>query len=133
MKACPRKGCKGQMEKRGDVWVCLQCSHEWQSPHQRNKYLEANKDDIVKDFYNEGTASTLKKWRISQAGWFCISRRWGLKKINGQAKITSSEKLASERDELIFLRGYKRAINDLIQGGVDIKLRIIDNKLVLDE
>ena len=110
VKACPY--CSGQMEKLEDRWKCIQCSREWQSPHQRHKYLEDHKDDII-DLYNkEGTGAVRRVYSISQAGWFGIKKRWGLNKTKS---IT-----------------FNLDLSQLNQGGVNINLRIIDGTLIIE-
>lgn len=120
MKICPH--CKGQMVREEDVWVCLQCSREWRSPHALNKFYELHKQEIIADYYGIGPGKTRTKWRISTGGWYRISKRWYLGK--------SKEEVLEPHDELIFLKGYRACLTDLIKGGAKLNLRNIDSRVL---
>lgn len=132
LRPCPREGCGGQMSREGDIWKCLQCEREWQSPHQRHKFLESHKDDIIKLYYDEGSKAAREAYGISISGWWTISKRWNLDEEPKKPAIISKRTPKAVSEELIFLRGYKRCLEDLLKGGIRIKLRIIDNTLVLE-
>ena len=131
LKPCPREGCGGQMRKEGEVWECLQCSRTWQAPRDKHKYIEAHRFDIEEDYAKEGSVFVQKKWGISPAGWFTIRKRWKLGK--GEKPVYEAITPIKHTDEeLVYLRGYKACLDDLLKGGVEISLRIIDNTLVLE-
>lgn len=46
------------------------------SQHERHRYLEEHKDEILADYENSGQEKMLEKWHISLSGWLNIRERW---------------------------------------------------------
>jgi len=74
---CPE--CGGKLVPEEDRFVCSICGHPVFSKALRHKYLERNKNPIVKDLDTLPRATVLKKWGILPGTLSQCLKRWKYK------------------------------------------------------
>jgi uncharacterized Zn finger protein (UPF0148 family) len=69
------KRCGSQLVNDHGVLKCLSCGWEYQSNQERHKFIETNKDEILKDAAELGTRKTAKKWQLSTSTVYYLECR----------------------------------------------------------
>lgn len=72
--------CGGRLAPEEDRLVCENCGRPVYSKALRHKYLERNKDAIMRDLDALTRPQVLKKWRIPSSTMPGLLKRWGYKK-----------------------------------------------------
>jgi len=100
---CDHKVAKIDHEGRDKIGTCVVCGRRWLYPeddsgpptiiaagtpsnrlnlHQRHRYFEVHKDDIIADYHaapeGQQDKAVIEKWHISASGWTGLKRAWGL-------------------------------------------------------
>jgi len=69
--------CGGELKPEEDRLVCSVCGRPVFSRGLRHRYLERNKNAILKDMENLTRVQVIKKWGIPSSTLCRILRRWG--------------------------------------------------------